>query len=187
MADVSPRDSGGLPCPECGSPLVPCKCEREEERGRGYRRRNSELSRYSRLRSRPWSERRTQLRYGPVWEEVKGMPCVWHLVNPSHECRPSVRGRHTAHHLGRNDLDGMVPAGGLVHDRLHGRPGDPASMAEAELLAGTGLSLQQHGRLYVVRALHALRDRGELPDLVLREARSRGILRVSTREQGARE
>ncbi|MFP3947118.1 MAG: hypothetical protein ACLFWG_00175 [Longimicrobiales bacterium] len=164
---------------------MPCACEREEERGRGYRRRNSELVRYSRLRSRSWSERRTVLRHGPVWETVRLEPCIWLLVDPGHECRRSVRGGHTAHHLGRSDLDGLVPAGGLVHDRLHGRPGEPPSVAAAELLEATGLTLEEHGRRHVERAVRRLRERGELPDAVLREALARGILREINRETGA--
>lgn len=166
-------DSGGLPCPECGSPLVPCRCEREKKRGMisrfGSTLRANPKKRFKgrtlkeRFKGQPW-------KYGQVFEAVRKLPCAGRVYLPYHECGPGVAPA-SAHHLGNDDLDGLVPACSRFHDDLEERE---AKVVEALKQAGMP-SLEAIGKSYVGQALFELRDQGELPPEVEDAAMRRGF------------
>ena len=166
------RDSGGLPCPECGSPLVPCKCERERKRGMISRfgstlranpkKRMKARTLREKFKDRPW-------KYGQVFEAVRKLPCAGRVYVPGHECGPGVAPA-SAHHLGRDDLDGLVPACARFHDDLEERV---AKVTEALRTAGNP-SLEAIGKSYVGHALFWLNEQGELDPVILEEAKRRG-------------
>lgn len=167
------RDSGGLPCPDCGSPLVPCKCERERKRGM--------ISRFgSTLRANPKKRLKARslrekfkdepLRYGVVFERVRTYPCAGKVYFVDHVCGPGVAPA-SAHHLGRDDMDGLWPVCGRCHDDLEERE---AKVVKALKQAGMP-SLDAIAKSYVGQALFELKEEGELPVEVETAARRRGF------------
>jgi len=166
------RDSGGPACPECGSPLVPCKCERERERGM--------VSRFgSTLKANPKKRMKVRtlkekfgddpLRYGPVFEVVRRLPCWANVYIPGHECGLGAIPA-SAHHLGFDDLDGLLPSCSLSHSDLHEREG---RITKALKTAGMP-SLESIGKSYVGQVLFELKDADELPEELETAARRRG-------------
>lgn len=167
------RDSGGLPCPDCGSPLVPCKCEREREKGM--------ISRFgSTLKANPKKRMKTRtlaekfkdepLRYGVVFKRVRRYPCAGRVYFADHVCGPGVAPA-SAHHLGYDDLDGLVPSCGRFHDDMEERE---AKLVKALRTAGMP-SLEAIGKSYVGQALFDLKEQGELPLEVEDAAMQRGF------------
>ena len=154
-------DSGGLPCQQCGSPLTPCKCEREAARPR-VRGWNTTLRVDPKkgLRSRTLKEKfgDDPLRYGPLWDEVRREPCMGLTWLPRHQCKPGYA-PPTAHHLEESDLEGMVPCCGWLHDRLELAPDEVAK----ELTEAASPSLQALGDLHILAAAARLREKGEMP------------------------
>lgn len=160
MSEQRIVDSGGLPCPECGSPLTPCKCEREAARPRvqGW---NSTLKMNpkKKLKSRTLEEKfgDDPLRYGPLWEEVRRRDCMGLTWLLRHQCKPGYA-PPTAHHQGETDLDGLLPCCGWLHDRMELEPG---KVAKALTDAGSPC-YQALGMLYVSAAAVELRECGEM-------------------------
>jgi len=164
------RDSGGLPCEECGSPLIPCRCQREKERGM--------ISRFgSTLKSNPKKRMKTRtlrekfkdqpFKYGIIFDYVRTMPCAGRIFIPGHECGVGVA-PPSAHHLGNDDLDGLVPACGRFHDDLEER-----ARKVSKVLETAGMpSLEAIGKSYVGDALYWLYD--QLTEDMEQEARRRG-------------
>lgn len=118
---------------------------------------NSTLRPGRRPRERSFRERfpegEDRDRYGFLWEMVRRLPCIAVLLGVhGHRCRPGVSGRHTAHHVGRTDLDGLVPADGWLHDGMDGAPGRTARDVEVYL----GAKLADVGALCVAWALSRL-------------------------------
>ncbi|GAG06762.1 unnamed protein product [marine sediment metagenome] len=166
------RDSGGLPCPKCGSPLKPCKCERGDDR----------ISRFgSTLKVRPKTKLKTRslkerkkdkpLEYGQVFEEVRRERCFGLAELPGHRCGIGVAGS-TAHHIGKDDLDGLLPTCGSGHDDLHERVW---KVAEALRTAGKP-PLHTLAEGYVRRSLARWKKRGELNPEVETAAIARGLM-----------
>ena len=102
-------------CPDCGSPLRPCICNRQKTP--------------KRLRSKSFTEKYdgTGDRYGYLFQEIRDLPCWLALANyagPGHRgCDRGVQGRHTAHHVGRTDAEGLLPGCGRAHDLYAGLGG----------------------------------------------------------------
>ncbi len=167
------RDSRGLPCPVCGSPLIPCPCEREKGRPM-VSRRNSTLKANPRkkLRSRTLREKfgDDPLRYGLVFEAVRRLPCWAKVYIPGHECGLGAVPA-SAHHLGTDDLDGLLPSCSLSHSDLHERVG---KLAKALKTAGQP-SLEAIGKSYVGQALYELKEADELTPELETTARERGF------------
>jgi hypothetical protein len=117
------------------------------------------------LRSRTLTERFQDdpTRYGPLWKVVRVLPCVGRMVDPGHECGPGYAPA-TAHHLGKTDLEGLVPVCGALHDVLHQRH----KCREWEERAGVDLAAL--GGKYVKGAAERLERDGELPEAL------RGVL-----------
>ena len=119
-------------CPECGSPLTPCKCDKPKKPR-------------TRLRRRPFAETRTDDRYGPTFEAVRRLPCMLAVLRydgPKHEsCGPGVQGGHTAHHVGKLDREGLLPGCGLAHDLYAGIAGRRPQLAFDGWLKEHGLDL----------------------------------------------
>jgi len=174
---MSPRpiDSGGLPCPDCGSPLSPCRCERERALGRRVRGWNTSLKSNVEkpLRTRSLQERaeKNPLRHGAVFLEVRKEPCAGARELPDHQCGLGYA-PPSAHHLGRSDLDGLVPACGLFHDEM----GEKEREVERRLRKAGRPPLRVLGERNVRTALARLMERGELPPAVMAAARRRGLL-----------
>ena len=173
------RDSGGLPCPDCGSPLKPCKCERGDER----RSRYGSTLKYrpgKKLRGRTLEERfkDQQLRYGLLFREIRLLLCFGVEYLPGHICGPGYA-PPTAHHLGKLDLDGLLPVCGLLHDEV----GEKALEVEKRLRTAGKPSLEAIGKGYVQRALALLQAEGRLPDEVAGPALKRGYLFAGREEE----
>ena len=166
------RDSGGLPCPECGSPLVPCKCEREKKRGMISRFGSTlRANPKKRLRSRTLEEKfgDDPLRYGPVFKRVRGYPCFGTIYFLGHRCGPGYAPA-SAHHVGYDDLDGLLPVCGLLHDQV----GEKALKVEKRLRRAGMPSIEAIAKSYVGQALFELKEEGELPPDVKQAAMERG-------------
>lgn len=95
-------------------------------------------------------------RYGPLFRAVRLMPCwlaVQQYVGPGHEaCALGTQGGHTAHHLGRNDEDGLISGCGAGHDLYVGRGGRTAVQHFAEWMRKHGFTLKDVGLAYVEKA-----------------------------------
>ncbi len=132
-------------CPDCGSPLRPCRCERPTRR----RAWNSTLPASTGLKRSPD-------RYGPAFEAVKRLPCVlWTLAyyGPGHECCGfGAQGGHTAHHVGRLDSEGLLPVCGKAHDMIAGRGGEKEQEAFQFWLATQGHDLHEIALRYYEEA-----------------------------------
>lgn len=158
-------------CGDCGKLLALCRCGREyvsppgavANSRLGSRKR---LTSSTRLRSRSLEERYgdDDLRYGPLFDEIKVMTCFAREHLPDYPCGPGYRPA-TAHHLGETDPEGQVPACGRHHDWAEEFPGE---VDEALREAGSP-SLDELGRMYVKEAALRLIERGEMTDEI-REA-----------------
>ena len=66
-------------------------------------------------------------RYGTLFVRVRELPCWLAQAGydgPGHEgCGLGAQGGHTAHHVGRNDADGLIPVCGRAHDLCAGLGG----------------------------------------------------------------
>ena len=134
-------------CPECGSPLRPCKCQRGKKRT-GWK-------------ADVVTDKGT--RYGPLFRAVKAMPC-WlkaegYRDRGHEECGPGVQmgmysrlDGHTAHHVGRYDEEGLLPVCGRAHDLSAGLGGRTTQLAFRAWLDRRGLSLDRLALDYVGRA-----------------------------------
>jgi hypothetical protein len=111
------------------------------------------------------------LEHGVLFREVRTMPCAAITFFYGHKCGPGVAPA-SAHHLGRDDLAGMIPACARFHDDLEERE----SRVEAQLRTEGHLKLKSIGRNYVTKALGQLKDRGELPTDIEAAARRRGYI-----------
>ena len=131
------------------------------------------MARPGKLRSRGVMERHKDdpFRYGVLFTTVRQWLCfgVEHL--PGHICGLGYA-PPTAHHLGKTDLDGLLPVCGRLHDLVEERP----SQVERALREAGQPSLQEIGRTYLRQASQALVDRGELPSEVEAVCRIKGIL-----------
>lgn len=148
-------------CPDCGSPLVPCKCEDDRRSVPG-----STLKTRTRLSAKPFSKKYdgTGERYGALFRFVRDMKC-WLSIEgyrgPGHEwCRDGVQGGSTAHHTGRKDEEGLVPGCGAAHDLYAGLGGRSTRKAFRAWLDSKGLSIERVGLLYVAKANEAVEDVG---------------------------
>ena len=154
-------DGGGLPCPKCGSPLVPCRCQREAARPR-VRGWNTTLRTdpRKRMRAKTLQEKfgDDQLRYGPLWELVRRRPCFGKSYLPGHVCALGYA-PPSAHHLGKTDLDGLLPVDGALHDEVELYP---ETVAKA-LQRAASPTLHILADQYVDAAVAELREAGELP------------------------
>lgn len=163
-------------CPECGSPLRPCKCDRDEYASPpgavanstlGVRK-GKRLKSKTRLTARSFSEKYADdvLRYGPLFELVREMRCfglVYARDVPPHKCDVGYAPA-SAHHLDSKDhLDarGLLPVCGRMHDQVETFP--------KEIPLAEGWTIEKLGRLYVAKAARKLDRRRELPG-ELREA-----------------
>lgn len=70
-------------------------------------------------------------RYGPVWDRVRRLPCwvagAGYRGRGHPRCGMGETSRHTAHHIGRRDSDGLIPVCGAAHDLFHNRAGRRAA------------------------------------------------------------
>ena len=154
-------------CPGCGSPLSPCRCEKADEylappgalanSTLGVRK-GKRLKSSTRLRARTLEEKYgdDDLRYGPLFEEVRRMECAGN--HPGHECGPGYAPA-SAHHLddkGHLDAKGLIPCCGRLHDVLE----DPSRSVEWT----DGRTTEEVGRFYVLKAAHRIRARGEMTE-----------------------
>lgn len=150
-------------CPDCGSPLDPCKCEKEgryvSPPGSVW---NSTLGvkKGGRLKARTLGEKYggDPLRYGPLFEEVRAMTCAGRSLIAGHRCGPGYAPA-SAHHLDdKSHLDalGLIPCCGLLHDRLE----DPSD--QVRWVAHR--TDEDVGRFYVLKAADRIRDRGEMTE-----------------------
>lgn len=166
------RDSGGLPCPECGSPLVPCKCEREKKRGM--------ISRFgSTLRANPKKKLRSRtlkekfgddpIKYGILFERIRELGCFGVVYFTGHKCGLGYA-PPSAHHLGEDDLAGLLPVCGLMHDLVE----EQERKLEKRLKRAGNPSLEAIGKSYVGHVLHGLKKSGDLPLEIETLARERG-------------
>jgi len=172
MSELRKIVDGGQMCGKCGSPLVPCKCNRQDGR----------VSRFgSTLKANPKKMLKTRslkekfkdepTRYGQVFEEARLLLCFGLGRLPGHVCGIGVA-RSTAHHIGKDDLEGLLPSCGKLHDDLHERAGE---VSKALRRAGSPPLHVLAGR-YVEDILARLEDRGELEPEVEAAARARGIV-----------
>lgn len=134
-------------CPECGSPLRPCKCQRVKK-APGWRR-------------NVVTEKGT--RYGPLFTAVKKLPC-WLKAEGyrgrGHEsCGPGVQqgqysapDGHTAHHVGRYDEEGLLPVCGRAHDLSAGLGGRTTQKEFRSWLDRNGISLERRALDYLGQA-----------------------------------
>lgn len=171
MSDaLKPRDEGGLPCPDCGSPLRPCRCHRQRKT---VRRWGSTLRAdpEKKLRTRTLAERFEDdpTRYGVLFDLVRRDACFGLTYLPGHVCGLGYA-PPSAHHLGKTDLDGLLPVCGRLHDEAGEKPSD----VERRLREAGRLPLQALGRLYVTAALRVLDAEGDLPADVATAARKAG-------------
>jgi len=161
-----------LPCPDCGSPLRPCKCERERGSTK-VRRRGSTLRQdpSKKLRSRTLSERFKDdpLRYGILFEFVRRKPCAGAVYVPGHMCGAGYAPA-SAHHLGKDDLGGLVPACGSFHDDMEEREAD----VERALREANQPTLEKIGRSYVAEALFHFHRKKKLSPEIVAAALRRG-------------
>ena len=112
--------------------------------GTGYER-GSKPMKNSRLKKGCW--KRTEHRYGPLWEAVKREPCFGLSFLPGHKCGIGVMPA-TAHHLRRLDAEGLVPVCMAMHDFCHTQSW---KVTEALILAGAP-TLAEIGMEYVRKA-----------------------------------
>jgi hypothetical protein len=94
-------------------------------------------------------------RYGQLFRAVRKMPC-WLLTQKytgkGHEsCGFGAQGGWTAHHVGRNDKDGLVPCCGAAHDLLAGLGGSSTRQEFEAWLKRYGFDLKEVGKRYVAR------------------------------------
>jgi hypothetical protein len=95
--------------------------------------------------------KRTENRYGPLWDEVKRERCFGLKYISGHECGIGVR-PWTAHHLGRLDEEGLCPVCAKLHDMCHDQPW---KVTEALEKAGSP-TLEEIGQLYVEKARQSI-------------------------------
>ena len=159
-------------CPDCGSPFRPCKCERGDKRVSRFGS-TLKANPAKKLKARTLEERfkDNPLRYGVVFNRVRTWPCFGIEWLPGHKCRLGYAPA-TAHHLGKDDLDGMVPVCSWLHDQLEEFPTE----VERELRLSGKPSLAGLGRMDVVNALVELYDSDELPAEILTAAQKRGLI-----------
>lgn len=117
--------------------------------------RGSGLQRKSRLKRRSLAERTKDDpdRYGDLFEAVRRMPCFGRKYLPGHECELGYAPA-SAHHLGRQDSEGMVPVCGRLHDLCEMR----TSEVEVMLQRAGSPSLEELGQMYVERAREGAGD-----------------------------
>ncbi len=155
----------GQQCPECGSPLKPCKCDRD----RGRATPGSTLRTKSKFRVLSFSKKYdgTGPRYGPLFRTVRDLTCWLRregYQGPGHypSCGRGVQdsphatleqgwGR-TAHHVGRLDEEGLIPCCGKAHDILAGLGSRTTQQRFRAWLDERGFTLRQVGLLYVAQA-----------------------------------
>lgn len=144
-------------CPDCGSPLRPCKCEDDDRRSVP----GSTLKTRTRLKAKPFSKRYDGKgeRYGSLFRAVREMKC-WLAVEGyygiGHEgCGPGTQDSgadpmgFTAHHVGRTDEDGLLPVCGSAHDLVAGYGGRTTQKIFRAWLDSKGLSIEAAARRYV--------------------------------------
>jgi len=103
-------------CPDCGSPLRPCKCERGDKRVSRFGS-TLKINPAKKLKVRTLEERfgDDPLMYGVVFKLIRTWPCFGIEWLPGHKCRPGYAPAGS-HHLGKDDLDGQVPVCSWLHD-----------------------------------------------------------------------
>lgn len=138
-------------CPECGSPLDPCKCERTAE----PRAWNSTLAAGRKARPRSFTERtrNATARYGPLFRAIRDLPCwldsVGYRGSGHRRCGPGVQGGHTAHHVARTDAQGLLPGCGAAHDLYAGYGGAETVAEFRAFLDFGGYELERVALAYV--------------------------------------
>lgn len=154
------REAAQQLCPDCGSPLRPCRCDREL----GRKTPGSTLRTKTRLKARSFSERfdGTGERYGTLFRIVRKMRCFLWIENyygPGHECcGPGVQDSghapdgQTAHHTGKTDEEGLLPACGKAHDLAAGLGGRSTRKAFQAFLDERGIGLREMALRYVDEA-----------------------------------
>jgi hypothetical protein len=74
-------------------------------------------------------------------------------AGPGHDgCGPGQQGGHTAHHLGRNDEDGLLPVCGRAHDLVVFRCANSTADHFIDWLKRHDYELRDVGERYVVKA-----------------------------------
>lgn len=96
------------------------------------------------------------LRYGTLFVRVRDMPCwlaVEGYAGPGHDgCGLGVQGGHTAHHVGRNDDEGLIPGCGKAHDLYAGLGGRATVMHFRDWLNRHAYRLDDVALEYVKKA-----------------------------------
>lgn len=132
------------------APSKPMKRGKALERGRGPKAK-SFSKRFPKDHDGP--------RYGAAFRAVRELPCwlaTQEYVGPGHEaCGLGQQGGHTAHHVGRNDEDGLIPCCGRAHDLYVGRGGRTAVRHFAAWMQRYGFTLRGVGRAYYSKVTEA--------------------------------
>ena len=149
-------------CPDCGSPLRPCICDRDLGRPAP----GSTLRTKKELRTRSFSNMFDGRgdRYGVLFLAIREMRCwLWveNYYGPGHECctkgvQDSPNSQHpegaTAHHVGRFDEQGLIPGCGAAHDLYKGLGGRTTIQRFRAWLDENGINLQEVALGYVEAA-----------------------------------
>lgn len=121
------------------------------------------------LKAKPFRPRPDATRYGQLFQIVRVLRC-WLCVEgyqgPGHtvgNCAIGVQGKHTAHHVGRLDEEGLIPGGGAAHDLYAGLGGKRTVAHFRKWLKERGLTLEEVGQMYVAKA-RAIIARGSYGD-----------------------
>lgn len=99
------------------------------------------------------------LSYGVLFEKVREWPCAGKVHLPhQHRCGPGYR-PPTAHHLGKTDVEGLVPCCGALHDAMEERTKE----VDQALREAGKPSLAKLGQAYVRTAARIVAGQGRLP------------------------
>ena len=109
-------------------------------------------------------------RYGTLFKEIRLLPCFGSTYLPGHVCGLGYAPA-SAHHLGKTDLDGLLPVCSLLHDETEER----SLEVEKRLREAGRQGLQALGRGYLVRTLKKLEEEDRLAAEIATEARKRGL------------
>jgi len=142
-------------CGECGSPLRPCKCERDQGRKAPG---NTTLRVRKRIKARSFSQTHDGKgeRYGWLFRLVRRRACFLRVMGYrglGHEgCGDGAQGGSTAHHVGRPDVEGLLPVCGRAHDLCAGLGGRTTVARFRAWLAEGGHTLKEMALRYVGEA-----------------------------------
>ncbi len=158
-------------CPDCGSPFQPCKCGGDDRISRFGSTLKVDPAKKLKVRTLEEKFGDDPLMYGPAFKLVRTLLCFGIEWLGGHKCKPGYAPA-TAHHPGKDDLDGLVPVCGWLHDRCAERTLE----VERELREAGSPPLSGLGRMYTMLAIRELVDREELPPELLTAAQKRGLV-----------